>query len=97
MAGQEALESLLGGAGDDLGDGVAVLVGVLGEQPGEVAFQGLGSLAPLEVDAEGGEELGQFGQRSAGDVWDSLGSHALSTILTNQGSVDKVVLRVLRV
>ena len=28
-AGQEPLESLLGGAGDDLGDGVAVLVGML--------------------------------------------------------------------
>ena len=59
--GQQPLEALLGGAGDDLGDGVAVLVGVLGEQPGEVAFEGLRPLAPLEVDAEGGEELGQFG------------------------------------
>ena len=28
--GEQALEALLGGAGDDLGDGVAVLVGVLG-------------------------------------------------------------------
>jgi hypothetical protein len=29
--GQQVLEALLGGAGDDLGDGVAVLVGVLGQ------------------------------------------------------------------
>ena len=79
--GQEPLESLLGGAGDDLGEGVAVLVGVLGEQPGEVAFQGLAALAPLEMDAEGFEELGQFGQRGAGHLRDSLGSHALSTNL----------------
>jgi hypothetical protein len=77
------VESLLGGAGDDLGEGIAVLVGVLGEQPGEVAFQGLAALAPLEVDAERLEELGQFGERGAGDLRDSLGSHALSTILAS--------------
>jgi hypothetical protein len=69
--GQEALEALLGGAGDDLREGVAVLVRVLGEQAGEVAFQGLGSFAPLEVDAERCEELGQSGQRGAGRVGDS--------------------------
>jgi hypothetical protein len=60
-AGQESLEALLGGARDDLGEGVAVLVGVLGEQTGEVAFEGLGSLTPPEVDAEGSEELGELG------------------------------------
>jgi hypothetical protein len=70
---------LLGGAGDDLGEGVTVLVRVLGEQAGEVAFEGLGSLAPLEVDAEGGEELSQFGQWGAGSVRDSDRLHALST------------------
>ena len=59
---QEALEALLAGLWDDLGEGVAVLVGVRGEQPSEVAFQGLGPLAPVEVDPEGGEELGQLGQ-----------------------------------
>jgi hypothetical protein len=89
---QKALEALLGGPRYDLGDGVAVLVGVLGEQPGEVAFQCLGSLAPVEVDTEGGEELGQLGQWSARGVWDSSRFHALTTNLTNQSSVNKVVL-----
>src|SRR5271166_519220 len=89
---QKALEALLGGPRDDLGDGVAVLVGVLGEQPGEVALQCLGSLAPVEVDTEGGEELGQLGQWSARGVWDSSRFHALTTNLTNQSSVSKVVL-----
>src|SRR5262249_569790 len=91
--GQEPLEALLGGAGDDLGEGVAVLVGVLGEQPGEVAFQGLSALAPPEMDPERIEELGQLGHRCTGDLRDSLGSHALSTISANQGSVDKVELK----
>src|SRR5208337_4058885 len=88
----KALETLLGGPRYDLGDGVAVLVGVLGEQPGEVALQCLGSLAPVEVDTEGGEELGQLGQWSTRGVWDSSRFHALTTNLTNQSSVDKVVL-----
>jgi hypothetical protein len=58
------------------------LIGKLGEQPGEVASQRLGALAPLEVDAEGYEELGQFGQRGAGRVWDSSGLHTRSTTRT---------------
>ncbi|MDB5348857.1 MAG: hypothetical protein JWN86_104 [Planctomycetota bacterium] len=53
---------LLGSVGDDFGDRVAVLIGMLGERSGEVTFEGLSPLAPLEVDGEGGEELGQFGQ-----------------------------------
>jgi len=81
---QEALEALLGGAGDDMSESVAVLVGMLGEQSGEVAFEGLGSLAPLEVDAEGGEELGQFGQRGAGSVRDSGSLHTRSAAKVQQ-------------
>ena len=81
---QKALEALLGGPRDDLGDGVAVLVGVLGEQPSEVAFQCPGALAPVEVDTEGGEELGQLGQWSARGVWDSSRFHAL-TGLSQEG------------
>jgi hypothetical protein len=46
------LEALLGSAGDDGGDGVAVLVLVLGQQAGEVAFQGSGALTAREVKAE---------------------------------------------
>ena len=92
---QKALEALLGGPRYDLGDRVAVLVGVLGEQPGEVAFQCLGSLAPVEVDTEGGEELGQLGQWSARGVWDSSRFHALTTNPTNQSSVNKVVITAL--
>jgi len=77
--GEESLETLLGGSGDDLGDGVTVLVGMFGEQPGEIAFEGLSPLAPLELDAERREELGQFGQRSAGSVRNSVGVHDHST------------------
>ena len=91
-AGQQVVQALLGGAGDDLGDGIAVLVGVLGQQPGEVAFQGLPPLGAAEVDMEGGEELVQLRQWSARGVWDSSRFHALTTNLTNQSSVNKVVL-----
>ena len=44
MPVSRSVQALLVGARDDLGDGVAVLVVVLGQQAGEVAFQGL---APL--------------------------------------------------
>ena len=67
---QEALEALFGGARDDLGQSVAILVGVLGQQPGEVAFEALGSLAAVEVDTKGSEELREPGQWSARCVWD---------------------------
>ena len=53
MAVKRALEALLGGPRYDLGDGGAVLVGALGKQPGEVAFQCLGSLAPVEWTRKG--------------------------------------------
>src|SRR5262249_60929829 len=36
-AGKQVVQALLAGAGDDLGDGVAVLVVVLGQKPGQVA------------------------------------------------------------
>ena len=65
-AGHEPLESLLGGAGDDLGEGIAVLVGVLGEQSGEVAFQGLAALAPPEMDAERFRNSASSGSGSRG-------------------------------
>jgi hypothetical protein len=77
------LEGLLGGVGDNLGDGVAVLVGMLGEQSAEVTFQGLAALTPLKLDAERVEELGQFGQRGGGGMRYSSRFHALSTISTN--------------
>jgi hypothetical protein len=91
---QEALEALLGGAGDDLGDGVAVLGGQFGEQSGEVAFQCRGPLTPVEVDAEGREELSQLGQWSAGSEGDSGRLHTASTKLATQGSLDKVLLEI---
>lgn len=81
---QQALEALLGGAGDDPGEGVAVLVGMLGEQAGGVAFQGLRPLAAPGVDAEGVEEFGQLGRRDAGGVGDS---GTLHTRTTSQASV----------
>ena len=63
MSGQQVVQALLVGAGDDLGDGVAVLVGVLGQQAGQVAFQGLPPLGAAEVDVEGSQELVQLRQR----------------------------------
>jgi len=58
---EQSLESLFGGAGDDLREGVAVLDGMLGKQPREVAFQGLSRLTAHELNTEGREKLGQFG------------------------------------
>src|SRR5262249_44294623 len=56
---------VVGSAGDDLGEGVAVLVGMLGQHPGEVAFQGVGGLGAGEVDVEGAQELVQRRHRLA--------------------------------
>ena len=39
--GEQVLELLFGGAGDARGDGIAVLVGQLCEQPSQVAIQGM--------------------------------------------------------
>ena len=89
---QKALDALLGGPRYGLGRWCRSSCWGAGEQPGEVAFQCLGSLAPVEVDTEGGEELGQLGQWSARGVWDSSRFHALTTNLTYQSSVNKVVL-----
>src|SRR5262249_50087603 len=63
--GEQSLEGLLGSAVDDLGEGVAVLVGMLGQHPGEVAFQGVGGLGAGEVDVEGAQELVQRRHRLA--------------------------------
>ena len=62
-SGEQALEALLRGSGDDGGDGIAVLVGVFGEQPGEVTLQGMPPLRTRKVDVERLKELGQFRQR----------------------------------
>ena len=56
---EQALQGLFGGARDDSGNGVAVLVGMFGEHPGEVAFQGVGGLGTGEVDVEGTQKLVQ--------------------------------------
>ena len=61
-AGQQVVQALLVGAGDDLGEGVAVLVVVLGQQAGEVAFQGLPPLGAAEVDVERAQEFVQLRQ-----------------------------------
>src|SRR5581483_7882177 len=66
--GEQALELLLGGAGDVLGNGVAVFVGQFGEQAGEVAFEGVGPFAATEVEAERLQERGQLGQRLRGGL-----------------------------
>jgi len=63
--GEQPLEGLLGSAGDDLSEGVAVLVGVLGQHPREVAVQGVGGLGTGEVDVEGAQELVQRRHRLA--------------------------------
>ena len=55
--GQEMLQPLLGGAGDDGGQRVAVLVGVLGEESRAVAFQRPGTGALPKVQREAGQIL----------------------------------------
>ena len=58
-AHQQALEPLRGGVGDDRGEGIAVLVEVLGEQAGEIAFEDLISFAASELNMERAKELVQ--------------------------------------
>src|SRR5205823_4336016 len=62
---EQSLEGLLGSAGDDLGEGVAVLVGMLGQHPREVTFQGVCGLGTGEVDVEGAQKLVQRRHRLA--------------------------------
>jgi hypothetical protein len=62
-ASQQVVQTLLVGAGDDLGDGVAILVLVLSQQSRQVAFQGLPPLGAAEVNVERPQELVQFRQR----------------------------------
>ena len=69
--GEQALKSLLGGAGNILGKGIAVLVGQFGQQPSQVTFQGVGPLAPGEMDPERIEERGQLGHRLGGSLQDA--------------------------
>jgi len=55
-AGQQVVQSLLAGAGHDLGHGVAVLVVCSVQQTSQVAFQGLPPLGAAEVGVEGTQE-----------------------------------------
>ena len=91
--GEQALEALLGGAGDDLGDGVAILVGLLGQQPGEVAFEGGGALAAGEVDAERLQEPASSGSGVRAERG-AFGSYSCPFYGSGMAwsSVDKVVL-----
>ena len=57
---EQPLETLLGRAGDESGEGVAVLVRVLGQQAGAVPLQGGRPFPPSELNPERGEELGQL-------------------------------------
>ena len=71
--GEQALKSLLGGTGNILGDGIAVLVGQFGQKPSQVAFQRVGTLATGEMDPERIEERGQLGHRLRGSLHDADG------------------------
>src|SRR3954451_24030914 len=71
--GQQTLKLLLGGTGDARGDGITVLVGQLGQQPGEVAIQGMPFLAAQEMDMERPEELGQLWYRLERSLWNANG------------------------
>ena len=68
MAGKQAMKVLFGGPWNDLSDGIAVLVGMLGEQAGEAALQGVGSLGALELNVEGPRETRPAQQCSARGV-----------------------------
>jgi len=71
--GEQLVQPLLAGVGDDLGEGIAVFVGVFGEQSGEVTLEGLSPLGAAEVDMEGTEELVQFRQSRRGCMRLSFG------------------------
>jgi len=63
--GQQMIELLLIGLGHDRGQGVAVLVGMLAEQTGEILAQGLGTRPLGKVHAQWGQKLGQLGKGCA--------------------------------
>ena len=60
--GEQPLQALFAGAGDGLGDGIAVLVGQLGEQPRRIALQGFRPFWPSEAHLEGPQKLFQLRQ-----------------------------------
>ena len=60
--GEQSLELLFGGAGDARGDGIAVLVGQFGQQPSQVAIQGMSPFAAREMNMERLQERDQLGQ-----------------------------------
>ena len=66
--GEQALELLFGGVGDARGDGIAVLVGQLGQQPSQVAVQGMSPFAAREMHMERLQERGQLGQWLGGSL-----------------------------
>src|SRR6516164_567166 len=61
--GQQMIELLLVGFGHDLSQGLAVLVGMLTEQAGEILPQGLRTRPLGKMHAQRGQKLGQFWQR----------------------------------
>ena len=61
--GQQMIELLLVGFGHDLSQGVAVLVGMLTEQAGEILPQGLRTRPLGKMHAQRGQKLCQFWQR----------------------------------
>ena len=63
--GQQVLQLLFIGVGDDGGQGVTVLVWVLTEQTGQVLAQGLGAEGLGKVDPQRGQKLRQLWQRIA--------------------------------
>jgi hypothetical protein len=60
--GEELLQALFTGAGNRLGDSIAVLVGQLGKQPRRVPLQGICAFWPPEAHLEAPQKLFQFRQ-----------------------------------
>src|SRR5271165_1807527 len=71
--GKQALELLFGGAGYARSDGIAVLVGQLGQQPSQVAIQGMSPFAAREMNMERLQERGQLGQWLGGSLRNTNG------------------------
>src|SRR5208337_5542455 len=71
--GEQALELLFGGAGYARSDGIAVLVGQLGQQPSQVAIQGMSPFAAREMNMERLQERGQLGQWLGGSLRNTNG------------------------
>jgi hypothetical protein len=70
-AGQQVVQPLIGGAGDHPGQGLAVLVGMLGQQARDIPVQNPGAGGLRKVDPKGSQKLRQLRHRLPRRLGDS--------------------------